>query len=84
MYSFETVRNGSIGSDVVCLQLVLSLLHYTGADGKPLNIDGECGTNTVYAIKRFQSDMKAYGADIGASSPDGIFGEKCWNILTVR
>lgn len=84
MYYFETVRNGSIGSDVVCLQLVLSLLHYTGADGKPLSIDGECGTNTVYAIKRFQNDMKAYGADIGASSPDGIFGEKCWNILTAR
>lgn len=84
MYNFSQIQYGSQGNDVVCLQLVLSMLHYTGADGKPLDIDGSCGTNTVSAIKKFQSDLRAYGADIGASSPDGIFGEKCWNILTVR
>lgn len=84
MHSFTTVKNGSSGSDVLVCQTLLSLLHYTGADGKPITIDGECGANTVHAINSFQTTMRAYGYECGSGGKnDGCFGTKCWQVLGV-
>lgn len=84
MHKFSTLKSGSYGTDVIVLQTVLSLLHYTGKDGKPLTIDGACGTNTVYAINSFQTTMRAYGYECGTNGTnDGCFGESCWKVLGV-
>lgn len=84
MHKFSTVKRGSKGTDVIVLQTVLSLLHYTGKDGKPLTIDGVCGTNTVFAINNFQTTTRAYGYECGTNGAnDGRFGERCWKVLGV-
>lgn len=83
-HSFSTVRYGSTGTDVVVLQTVLSMLHYVGSDGKPLTIDGDCGTNTVHAINSFQTSMRAYGFECGTNGKnDSAFGQACWKLLGV-
>lgn len=83
-HTFTTVKSGSTGTDVVVLQSVLSMLHYLGKDGKPLTIDGECGSNTVYAINSFQSSMRAYGFECGTNGKnDSTFGPACWKLLGV-
>ena len=82
MYNFSTVKYGSAGLSVFVLQAMLRGLQYTGADGKPIDIDGNAGTNTVYAINQFQRSQIAYGFDCGTNGkPDGIFGKKCWERL---
>lgn len=43
--------------DKVC-QANLKVMGYVGADGKPLVVDGKKGTNTKFAIKAFQKDMR--------------------------
>lgn len=79
MYNFQTVKKGSRGISVYVLQSLLRGLQYTSADGKPINIDGNAGNNTVYAINQFQKTQIAYGFDCGTNGkPDGIFGKKCW------
>jgi hypothetical protein len=83
-HSFSTVCYGSTGTDVVVLQTVLSMLHYVGADGKPLTIDGDCRTNTVHAINSFQASMRAYGFECGTNGKnDSAFGQACWKLLGV-
>lgn len=82
MFRFATVKRGSGGTSVYILQSLLRALQYTGADGKPLEIDGDAGTNTVFAINEFQKKQMAYGIDCGTKGkPDGIFGKQCWKIL---
>lgn len=79
MYNFQTVKKGSSGISVYVLQALLRGLQYTGADGKPINIDGNANNNTVYAINQFQKTQIAYGFDCGTNGkPDGIFGKKSW------
>ena len=84
MHKFSTVKSGSNGTDVIVLQTVLSLLHYTGKDGKPLAIDGLCGTNTVFAINNFQTTTRPYAYECGTNGAnDGCFGKSCWKVLGV-
>lgn len=65
-----TIQNKSKGTQVKYLQQDLNYLGFKGADGKKLDMDGNAGTNTVYAIKQFQ---KKYSL-----SADGIYGEKSY------
>ena len=51
MHKFSTVKKGSTGEDVIVLQTVLSMLHYTGVDGKALTIDGEA---VELSVKEFE------------------------------
>ena len=82
MYNFSTVRYGSAGLSVFVLQALLRGLQYTGADGKPIDIDGNAGANTVNAINQFQKAQIAYEFDCGTNGkPDGVFGKKCWERL---
>ena len=81
---FEQVQIESTGYSTYMCQLALRLLGYLGADGKPIDIDGSCGPNTIYAINSFQRTMIAYGYDVGTNGqPDGMFGPKCWQLLGV-
>ena len=82
MIKFKTVALGQEGQDVVVLQAMLRALQYLGKDGKPIDIDGRCGNNTVFAINTFQRVQLAYGFDCGKNGkPDGKFGPKCWERL---
>ena len=79
---FSPVKLESEGVSVYVLQTVFRLLGYLGADGRPLEIDGVSGENTVFAIDTFQSTMRAYGYEVGTNGEnDGVFGEKCWLCL---
>lgn len=62
------LKKGSKGTEVKRLQKDLNYLGFKGKDGKKLEVDGEFGTNTEYALKQFQ---KKYGLIV-----DGIYGSK--------
>ena len=67
------LRIGSYGSAVSVLQGILDMMGYIGSNGNPLDIDGEFGTNTAYALASYQ---RAAGI-----SPDGVCGTKTWKKL---
>ena len=82
MYDFNTVQYGSAGLSVFVLQSMFRGLQYTGTDGKPIDIDGVAGANTVHAINQFQKTQISYGFDVGTNGkPDGVFGKICWSRL---
>lgn len=70
------VQNGSKGNDVKLLQRLLKSNGFKGKDGKNLTIDGECGTNTVYAIKKYQTKK--------GLSVDGCAGPATWKSILLR
>ena len=79
MHKFSTVKLNSTGTDVFILQSLFRALQYVGEDGKPIDIDGHAGDNTVYAINTFQSQQRAYGYECGKDGKnDGSFGSACW------
>lgn len=67
------IRSGSVGSAVSVLQGLLDMMGYRGRNGDLLDIDGEFGSNTEYALKTYQ---KAAGL-----APDGVCGKSTWNKL---
>ena len=77
-HKFTTVQNGSKGTDVYVLQSFLRSMMYVGADGKPLDVDGESGKNTVYAINTFKKQNNIYKVNGEQWQADGVFDEKCW------
>lgn len=68
--SAENVENGSQGDFVYILQ---GMLYCLGFD--PKGLDGQCGSNTVAAIKSFQTKK------FPAKEVDGICGPKTWTAL---
>lgn len=62
------------GEQVKTVQRLLNAMGYKGSDGKALTVDGIFGTNTDYAVRRFQ---KAEGLTV-----DGIVGPATWKKLT--
>ena len=79
---FEPVTRGSSGISVFILQALLRALQYTGADGQPIEVDGNAGDNTVFAINKFQEIQRAYGYECGTDGEnDGVFGMACWERL---
>ena len=82
MYKPTDVYLGSTGLSVFILQAMLRGLQLVGKDGKPIEIDGNAGTNTIFAINEFQKLQIAYGYDCGTNGkPDSVFGAKCWSRL---
>lgn len=76
---FETVTLGSSGPSVYICQALLRALQYLGKDGNPIEVDGNAGENTIYAINRFQSVQRAYGYECGSNGKnDSTFGPSCW------
>ena len=76
MFNVGNVQNGSKGNDVKLLQRLLKSNGFRGADGKLLTIDGDCGANTVYAIKTYQKKK--------GLSADGIAGPATWKSILLR
>lgn len=82
MKEFSVVSKGSTGTDVCILQSMLRALQILGKDKKPIEIDGYCGDNTVYAINQFQSIQRAYGFECGNNGKnDGSCGALMWSRL---
>lgn len=82
MKKFSTVKKGTSGTDVYILQSMLRALGLLGKNGRPLDIDGSCGDNTVYAINEFQRIQRAYGYECGTCGKnDGSCGPKMWSRL---
>lgn len=67
------VSNGVQSASVLLVQKLLRAQGYKGADGKELDLDGEAGNNTVYAIKQFQSN--------NGLTVDGIAGKNTLKAL---
>lgn len=80
---FHDVRKGTKGTDVVVLQSFLRSAMYTGKDGQPLEVDGEAGDNTVYAINTFKKLNRVYSIDGSTWEPNGVFDSVCWARLGV-
>lgn len=76
MFSVGNVKSGTKGNDVKLLQRLLKSNGFRGANGKLLTIDGDCGTNTVYAIKSYQKKK--------GLSADGIAGPATWKCILLR
>lgn len=70
MFTTETVKNGSSGASARLLQTLLRGLGYYGANGKALVIDGDAGSNTVYAVRSFQRSSGLV--------EDGVCGPNTW------
>ena len=76
MFSVGNVKSGTKGNDVKLLQRLLKSNGFKGADGKNLTIDGDCGVNTVFAIKAYQRKK--------GLSADGIAGPATWKSILLR
>lgn len=64
---------GRTGADVKLLQNKLNEKGYFGKSGNPLQVDGEFGANTEYAVTQFQQN---HGLQV-----DGIVGKYTWLAL---
>jgi len=80
-HEFHKVQKGTKGIDVTVLQAFLHSSMFTGKDGNPLEIDGVCGDNTVYAINTFKKLNGVYKIGETEWKPDGVFDETCWERL---
>ena len=79
MLKFNEVKLGSRGQDVIVLQSCFRASGAVGANGKPIDVDGISGSNTVKAINDFRAAAKAYGCKIDGK--DGVFNASCWSVL---
>lgn len=64
---------GAKGAEVSLAQTLLKTLGYTGKTGRPLTVDGDFGSNTLYAVVLYQKSIDV--------TPDGIIGQLTWNAL---
>lgn len=69
----EEIEYGSFGTQVLFVQRALKAKGYKGANGKELELDGDAGKNTIYAIKCFQRD--------NGLTVDGIAGKNTYKKL---
>ena len=70
MFATETVKNGSSGASAKLLQKLLRGEGYYGANGKALTLDGQAGTNTIFALRSYQRS--------NGLTADGICGPLTW------
>ena len=84
MHKFQTVKYGDENDDVLVMQSFLHVLQYTDKKGNPLEIDGRCGEDTVYAINAFQTKQRKFGYECGTNGKnDGVWGTACWQRIGV-
>ena len=67
------IKKGDINKTVRCLQVLLNDKGFKGADGKKLDVDGEFGLQTMYAVESFQGKYNL--------TVDGIVGKDTWSKL---
>ena len=79
MFKPSTVKKGSKGKSVLLMQMILRGKGYKGKDGKLLKLDGDCQTNSVYAINTYQTDRRKAGVELGTNKKnDSVCGSKMW------
>ncbi len=76
MFSVDEIKKGDSGKDVKLLQRILKGNKRTGQNGEEIEVDGQFGDVTDYALKVFQ-EKKGLTAD-------GICGENSWKTLLYR
>lgn len=76
MFNVATIKRGSKGNDVKLLQTLLKAAGCKGADNKALAIDGDAGSNTEAAIKKYQKKKKL--------TVDGEAGPVTWAAILLR
>lgn len=82
MFQPEVVKKGSKGKSVLLLQKLLRAMGYKGKNGKPLELDEECGSNTEYAINAYQTARRKKGVELGTDKKnDSSCGPKMWKDL---
>lgn len=69
----EYVELGDTGASVFMLQSMLRSMFYLGKNNLELEIDGEAGANTIYALKNYQETV--------GLNADGECGPKTWKKL---
>lgn len=77
------IEYGEKGTHVEVLQMALRMMQCLGTKNQPIEVDGEVGENTVFAIKEFQKRQKAYGCTcckIGCCK-EGVWYTHCWERL---
>ena len=67
----DVLRKGSKGDVVKTLQRLLKSLGHKGKNGLDLDIDGDLGSNSEFALKAFQEAKKL--------EADGVCGKNTWN-----
>ena len=67
------MRRGSVSLTVKSLQTLLKARGYTDENGNALDLDGEFGQHTDYAVRTFQRDHSL--------EVDGIVGKNTWRTL---
>ena len=80
-HEFHTVKKGTKGIDVTVLQSFFRSSMYVGKDGKPIEVDGDAGENTVFAINTFKKQNQIYNVAGETWNQDGVFDAKCWERL---
>lgn len=80
--TFKTIRKGDKGAEVLLLQKLLKVDGYKDQDRKVLELDGDFGSRTEYALNSFQTAQRAKGNECGTDGKnDGTCGAKCWAAL---
>lgn len=70
MVEAQIIKEGSKGNAARSLQILLKGLGFKGKNGKVLTLDGDFGTNSIYALKNYQASQ--------GLTQDGICGTKTW------
>ena len=68
--SVHSQYKGCYGDEVKVVQSILRAMGYKGKDGKELDVDGDFGANSDYAVKQFQKDR--------GLEADGVWGRDTW------
>ena len=69
-----TLKKGSEGAEVKKLQNNLKYLGFKSDDRKVLEVDGEFGTKTEQALKKFQRSAKTL-------QPDGVYDQNSYKVM---
>lgn len=70
-----TFLQGAKNDQIRVIQILLNALGYRGKDGKLLDVDGDLGTNTEYAIMKLQKDAGMENINFGSVA------NKTWELL---
>lgn len=76
MFTVNEVKKSDTGKDVKLLQRLLKGNKRTGKNGEEIEVDGEFGDVTDYALREFQTKK--------GLSVDGVCGDNTWKTLLYR
>ena len=78
--TLHLVRSGCTGPEVMTVQRILRVRNITGADGEPIEVDGEFGGNTRAAVIKLQKQL----FPSASAEWDGEVGAKTWTAMLTK